>query len=184
LWVAVSLALTGALIGLPLRFGGGPAAMDLIGAVLLLGIAAAVLLRRRRDEAAMTGLAAALSLAFVVPAASGVLPGLDRLWLSRSAAALVAQHPPPAGAPLVAVGYSEPSLVFLLGTDLRLLPPRAAAAELGQGGNALVSDRNEASFRQALGASGLDARPLGSISGIDYSNGQHLVLTLYAVSPG
>src|SRR5207302_1791144 len=68
-----------------------------------------------------------LCAAFVIPAETAVLPGLDRLWLSRSAAALIAEHPPAAGAPLVAIGYAEPSLVFLLGGHVRLAVPDAAA---------------------------------------------------------
>ncbi len=112
-----------------------------------------------------------------------MLPGLDRLWLSRAAAALVARHPPAAGAPLVAVGYGEPSLVFLLGTDLQLTTPGGAAEALAGGGEALVSNREDATFRRALGARGLGAQPEGSVSGLDYSNGQRMVLTLYDVAP-
>jgi 4-amino-4-deoxy-L-arabinose transferase-like glycosyltransferase len=183
LWIAASLALAAVLIGLPLRFGEGPAAGDAVGAVALVGIAA-MLVFRRFAMAATTGLLAALSLAFAVPAAVGMLPGLDRLWLSRAAAALVTRHPPAAGAPLVAVGYGEPSLVFLLGGTPRLLPPQQAAAALGRGGEALVSDRDAPPFRRALAVAGLAARPLGSVAGFDYSNGKRLVLTLYAISRG
>ncbi|HTV87500.1 MAG TPA: phospholipid carrier-dependent glycosyltransferase [Stellaceae bacterium] len=183
LWAAVGLALAAALIAAPLRFGSGPAIVDMAGAVVVIGISA-VLLRGRFAAIATTGSLAALSLAFVVPAATGVLPGLDRLWLSRAAATLARQHPPAAGAPLVAIGYSEPSLVFLLGGEPRLLPPQAAAAALRQGGEALVSNRDEAMFRDRLAAAGCAIRRLGSVSGLDYSNGRRLVLTLYAVSPG
>jgi 4-amino-4-deoxy-L-arabinose transferase-like glycosyltransferase len=180
LWATVSLALTAGLIALPLRFGNGPAPADVLGAVAVIAIAA-IVLRRRRHAAATTGWLVALSLAFVVPAAIGVLPGLDRLWLSRTAAALVARYPPAVGTPLVAVGYSEPSLVFLLDGRPRLLPPDAAAAALRQGGEALISGRDAATFRQALAASHRAARSLGSVAGFDYSNGERLVLTLYAV---
>ncbi len=127
---------------------------------------------------------AAMSLAFALTAGFSILPGLDRLWLSRAAAGLVAHHPPAAGAPLVAVGYSEPSLVFLLGTDLRLATPAGAAEALGGGGEALVSSREEAAFLQALKARDLVAQPHGSVPGLDYSNGQRMVLTLYDVAPG
>jgi len=83
----------------------------------------------------------------------------------------------------VSVGYSEPSLVFLLGTDLRLATPRGAAEALAGGGEALVSNREDAMFRQALGARGLVLQPVGSVPGLDYSNGQRMVLTLYDVTP-
>ena len=84
----------------------------------------------------------------------------------------------------MAVGYSEPSLVFLLGTDLRLATPRAAAETLAGGGEALVSSREDAMFRQALSARGLLAHPVGSVPGLDYSNGQRMVVTLYDVRLG
>ena len=181
-WVAVSLGLAALLIGLPLRFGDHLAVAGLFGALLLIALAVA-LLWYRPGPRITTGLIAALSLAFVMPAALGVLPGLDRLWLSRAASDLVASHPPAAGMPLVAVGYSEPSLVFLLGTSLRLTTSSAAAEALAGGGEALVSSREDAMFRQALSARGLLAQPLGSVPGLDYSNGQRMVLTLYDLVP-
>jgi 4-amino-4-deoxy-L-arabinose transferase-like glycosyltransferase len=183
LWVAVGLGLAILLIGLKLRFGGHVAFSGVLGAALLLALVAA-LLHYRPGPGATTALIAALSLAFVMPAALGVLPSLDRLWLSRAAAGLVARHPPAAGLPLVAVGYGEPSLVFLMGTDLRLTTPHDAAESLAGGGEALVSGRADAMFRQALGARGLLVQPLGSVAGLDYSNGQRMVLTLYHVAPG
>jgi 4-amino-4-deoxy-L-arabinose transferase-like glycosyltransferase len=182
-WAAVSLGLAVLLIGLPLRFGDRFAVVGGLGAALLIALAAALIWYRPGPEIT-TGLIAALSLAFVMPAGLGVLPGLDRLWLSRAAAGLVARHPPAAGTPLVAVGYSEPSLVFLIGTELRLATPRAAAETLAGGGEALVSSREDAMFRQALSARGLLAQPVGSVPGLDYSNGQRMVVTLYDVRPG
>ncbi len=182
LWAAVSLGLAVLLIGLPLRFGGRIAIAGILGAVLLLVLTGAVLWYRP-GPGITTALMATLSVAFAAPAALDVLPGLDRLWLSRAAAGLVASHPRAAGARLVSVGYSEPSLVFLLGTDLRLATPRGAAEALAGGGEALVSNREDAMFRQALGARGLVVQPVGSVPGLDYSNGQRMVLTLYDVTP-
>jgi 4-amino-4-deoxy-L-arabinose transferase-like glycosyltransferase len=182
LWAAVGLGLGVLLIGLPLRFGNHLAIAGIVGAALLIALTAALLWYRPGVELTTTAIAA-LSLAFTVSAAEGVLPGLDRLWLSRAAAGLVARHPPSAGAPIVAVGYGEPSLVFLLGTDLRLLTPQAAAQALAGGGEALVTSRDAAMFRQAASARGLRAQPQGSVSGLDYSNGQRLVVTLYDVAP-
>ena len=182
LWTIATLTLAAALIVLPMRFGAGLSIIGVIGAALMVVIAA--LLLYRPPNLAALPLAAALSLAFVGIAAAGVLPGLDRLWLSRSAAALVATHPAPAGAPLVAVGYSEPSLVFLLGTGLRLVSAAAAAETLAGGGEALVGDREDPMFHQSLAAHGLVADRIGETRGLDYSDGQQIVLTLYAVRRG
>jgi hypothetical protein len=176
----VTIALAGALVILPFRFGERLSVAGMIGAMALLGLMAAVLSRRPRPPL-VAAMLVGLSAMFILPAASAVLPGLDRLWLSRSAADLVAHHPPVIGAPLVAIGYAEPSLVFLIGGHVRLTPPSAAAETLVNGGAALVSNRVEAMFRQALSTHGLNAHPLGGVAGFDYSNGQHMVLTLYDV---
>jgi 4-amino-4-deoxy-L-arabinose transferase-like glycosyltransferase len=178
LWLASTLVLATLLIGLPLRFAGHVSIPGIIGALSLPVLAAALLWALPRPGPT-AGLVAALSLAFAVPAAS-LLPGLDRLWLSREAAELAARHPA-AGGPLVVVGYSEPSLVFLLGTDLRLTTPGGAAAMLADGSQALVTNRADANFRQAAAARGLAAKPSGSVAGLDYSNGQRMVLTLYDI---
>jgi 4-amino-4-deoxy-L-arabinose transferase-like glycosyltransferase len=183
LWCGVGLLLAVVLVGLPLRFGYHVVVSGIVGAVILLLLGAAMV-RHRPGAEGRIALIAAMSLAFTIPATLGVVPGLDRLWLSRAAAGLVALHPPAAGMPLVAVGYSEPSLVFLLGTDLHLMTSRSAAEILAHGGEALVSSREEPLFRQAISARGLAARPLGSVPGLDYSNGQRMVLTLYQVEPG
>jgi 4-amino-4-deoxy-L-arabinose transferase-like glycosyltransferase len=180
LWTLVTLALAGALVILPIEFGQGPSPAGIIGAFALLALGSALLPRRRPAVTAV--LLAAIAAAFVVPAAA-ILPGLDRIWLSRAAAALVTSHPPPAGKPLVAVGYSEPSLVFLLGTQTRLASVPQAARMLAKGGAALVGEKDGAPLRRALAARGLGMRAEGRVAGLDYSDGRDLVLTLYAVAP-
>src|SRR5579875_3239174 len=180
-WALATCGLAALLILLPVQFGRGISPAGIIGAAAVMVIAAAAL--RRRPPVMTAALLAALAVAFVIPAAA-ILPGLDRLWLSRAAAALVARHPPPPGRPVVAIGYSEPSLVFLLGTKTRLLSVPAAARALARGGAALVDMRQEAPLRRALAARGLSLRAEGRVAGLDYSTGRELVLTLYNVTPG
>jgi len=182
LWVAVTLFFAAALIVLPLRFGEGLPVVAIVAAIALVCLLVGML-RWRPKPAAAAGMIATLSAAFVLPAAFVVVPGLDRLWLSRAAASLIARHEPAPGTPLVAVGYNEPSLVFLLGTGLRNETAGTAAAAMAGGGEALVGGREDAMFRQGLAARGLAARALGDVRGTDYSNGQRMVLTLYKVGP-
>jgi 4-amino-4-deoxy-L-arabinose transferase-like glycosyltransferase len=177
LWGLVGAALVVALIALPPRFGAGVPGVGIVGAAAVLG--AAALLWRRPAPLHIAAAAGVVAIAVGV-----VAPGLDRVWLSRSAALLVAAHAQRVTPPLVAVGYNEPSLVFLIGTRLRLAAPDPAAALLTHGGAALVADRDDPAFRQAAAARGLAATALGSVSGLDYSNGRSMVLTLYAVEPG
>jgi hypothetical protein len=82
---------------------------------------------------------------------------------------------------VVVAGYSEPSLVFLLGTRTKLASAPAAAAILSKLPDtlALVSDREDATFRTALAQSGVSADALGTVSGLNYSNGRAVTLTLY-----
>jgi 4-amino-4-deoxy-L-arabinose transferase-like glycosyltransferase len=171
LWALVTLGLAVSLVLLPIELGGGISAAALVAVLAVVAAAAAVLLLRPPRPL----LLAALSVLWVWPMAGLVLPRLDPLWLSRSAAALVG-HP---DEPVLSVGYSEPSLVFLLGTATRLVGTAQAAA--AGGGLALVADRDDAAFRAALG---LRATPQGSVRGVDYSTGRWLVLTLYKLEPG
>jgi hypothetical protein len=131
------------------------------------------------------GLAAAIAAAFVLPAALTVVPELDSLWPSRSAAAALARHPPGPGQAVLSVGYSEPSLVFLLGTATRLVTAEPGDGQLASAGMALVNERYDAEFLQSLARRGLTARALDRVEGLDYSaRGGKLVLTLYRLEPG
>jgi 4-amino-4-deoxy-L-arabinose transferase-like glycosyltransferase len=180
-WVMVTLAIAAAAIAMPIRFGNGVELAGVVSAAALVVLLAVVLYREPQPAGAAV-LVAGLTLALAVPAGQWVVPSLDRLWLSREAAALVARHPPAAEQPFVVVGYNEPSLVFMLGTKLQIVSSGGAAALAG-GGEALVSSREDAVFVQGLAARGLAARAIDSIRGIDYSNGQRMVLTLYQVEP-
>jgi len=177
LWLLATIALAAALVVLPIRFGGQIIPLGIIGAIAIIALAAA-LLYQRPGPMQTTALLAAMSLAFVIPAASAVVPSLNQLWLSNAAAELVARHPPPRGTPLIAIGYNEPSLVFLLGGRLK---SAVRDTPVAVGDDALVSNRDGAAFMQGLAARGFSAKPLDSVSGLDYSNGQRMTLTLYRV---
>jgi 4-amino-4-deoxy-L-arabinose transferase-like glycosyltransferase len=183
LWGAVTVALAAALIWLPRRFGGGVPPMAIAGLPVLLTLALLLIWRNWRPLQA-AGLTAAIAAAFVLPAGLAVAPALDALWLSRSAAALVAEHPPAGGKAVVSVGYSEPSLVFLLGTTTRLLTASPGTGQLAGAGLALVSDHYDEEFRRFLDAQGHTVRRIGRVSGLDYSaGGKQMVLTLYDLEP-
>lgn len=186
LWAAVSLVLAGFLMIVPLGLGRGIDAAGIVaGAVILFFGARLVIAAWRGLAPGLAGRVVLLGL-LVLPAVLGIeAPTLDRLWLSRSAAELVALHPPPPGGALISVGYSEPSLVFLLGTATRLISAAAAAEQMAAapGSEALVESREDTAFRAALKAHRLTARPLGAVAGLDYSNGKRMVLRLYRAVP-
>lgn len=134
----------------------------------------------------LRGVAAALGSAAVLYAATYtlVLPGIDGLWISRSAAQVVSAVRPCPTTTVASAGYSEPSLVFLVGTRTRLVNGDGAAQHLLADracGLALVDQREQAAFRTAL--DGVEPKPLGEVHGLNYNNGRRIVLTLYAAPP-
>ena len=184
LWAAASLALAAVLIAAPMALGRGLSAAGVTSAAIILLMGGSLLYRFWRSSRTMPGLvarAAILALLTLAPALSFVAPSLDRLWLSRGAANLVHANAP-ADAPVAVSGYNEPSLIFLLGTATRIVPGGDAASVLASrpGAVALVEGREEGPFRQALARLGKTPRILGRVSGLDYSNGKTMVLTLYS----
>lgn len=142
----------------------------------------------RRD--ALTGLVAACALTILGHGAlAGLLaPRLDPLWLSKrteralEAARLLPRQgivPPP----VAVAGYAEPSLVFALGTPTDLGDVPEAIAALADERPAVVEGREQAEFEAALRRSGVKAREVGKIEGLDYSNGDETTLRIYAPVP-
>ncbi|CAO3458853.1 ArnT family glycosyltransferase [Azospirillum largimobile] len=111
---------------------------------------------------------------------AAVLPNIDGVWVSRQAARAVAQVRPCADSVVASAGYSEPSLVFLLGTPTKLVHGAGAATHLLSDracGLALVEDREAAAFLDSLGTA--TPLPLAELDGFNYNTGKRLHLTLY-----
>jgi len=150
------------------------------------GIIGALLLMRR---AAATALVAAGVVGVMAHAAfaGGLAPRLQPLWLSqRLAQALDAAGLAPRGGapgPVAVTGYSEPSMIFLLGTPTELTTPVGAAQAVAEGRPAVVEGREDAAFRRALAALGHTPRAAGLVEGLDYSDGDDERLTLYRGEP-
>ncbi|PZR93323.1 MAG: glycosyl transferase [Stutzerimonas stutzeri] len=83
---------------------------------------------------------------------------------------------------VMTVGYREPSLVFLVGTNLRMgVDGGAAASFLREPGCrvALVEGRFLDGFRQGLAASGVAPRLLTTISGFNLNGGKRIEMSVY-----
>ncbi|HKT18087.1 MAG TPA: glycosyltransferase family 39 protein [Stellaceae bacterium] len=182
IWAAASLGLAAVLVLTPMQFGNGDAS-GLVAAAILLFLATRIGFAFWRGAAAFLVPRTIILALLVLPLGFAfVAPQLDRLWLSRAAAELVARNAPAQDAPVVAAaGYAEPSLVFLLGTRTMLVDPGRAAAHVAAvpGALALVESRSDAAFRADLAVQGKVPRVLGKVSGLDYSNGRPMILTLY-----
>jgi hypothetical protein len=107
---------------------------------------------------------------------------MTALWLSPRIAAAVEENRPCGNSVLAAVGFHEPSLVFLAGTGTVLADLEGAANHLRSDpacAIALVPVEAEADFASKLGATAL--RPMATIDGINYSSGSRLSLGLYRI---
>lgn len=173
------------LVVIAARYGQGPWTWLLLpaAAVLTLSIAAAYFVTRRLT---MAGAALAIMAAIVLYPSLTLLvgPRLQTLWVSPRAAALVAHARRPADPPVAVVGYQEPSLLFLLGSETRLTNADGAA-EIGAdaGGLALVERGETRQFLAQAASLGAMTVPLGSIDGLDYSRGKPVLITLYRTVP-
>ncbi|MBV9904535.1 MAG: glycosyltransferase family 39 protein, partial [Alphaproteobacteria bacterium] len=151
-----------------------------VGAIF--GLIALILYLRR--SVLLAGAFAVLAILVFYPTITvGAAPRLTELWVSPDAAALIARHTVQGDPPPILAGYTEPSLVFLLGTETRLTDG-AGAADNGafQGGLALIEDAERPAFLARLAELEADAVPVDEMRGLNYSRGKKVHLTLYRVT--
>lgn len=157
------------------------AALPVLAASALVALAAWLAFARGEvTRSVLTAVAAAPLLAI------GVLgltqPGLPSLKLSPRLAAIVGAAPCPAPE-VVTLGYREPSLVLLLGTDLRMAAtPEDAAAFMREPRCrvALVDSRFEPAFLAALARDGVRTEPLPRVKGFNINGGRRVDIGAYA----
>jgi 4-amino-4-deoxy-L-arabinose transferase-like glycosyltransferase len=186
LWTLTTIGLAIALAFVPLRYGPGALGGGAVAALVALYFGQRLLRQAWRGFApALATRACVMALLVLAVGFEFVAPALDALWLSRSAAALVASAGVPRGVPVAIAGDAEPSLVFLLGTNTKLVSAGAAADYLAgtSTARALVETRSETEFMAALAAHKLKPQALGTVAGLDYSNGHGMRLTLYSAAP-
>lgn len=109
------------------------------------------------------------------------VPRAEALWLAPRAEQAM-QAAGLEGSRLGSVGFHEPSLVFLAGTQTDLLPTGEAGAQAlatGEVGALLVAERDEAAFAAAAAQRGLVSVRVGLIEGFNYSRGRFTALGLY-----
>jgi len=185
-FVLVALALSAAPM-LARRYGldsgFAEAATGVAVAGLVAAILAAVLYLRRARVAAFLS-AALAALVFYPTIAALAAPRMETIWVSPRAAALVGKYAKRGDPPVAAAGYIEPSLMFALGSETRLTDG-AGAADAGayQGGLALIEDSERPAFLAHLAELETDAAPLGQLTGLNYTHGRTVHITLYRVTP-
>jgi 4-amino-4-deoxy-L-arabinose transferase-like glycosyltransferase len=184
----VSIVLATAVVAFPVYIDGRFDMLTLwpaIATVLMLVLTTSYAFRGRLVEAAIT--AVILAALILAPTLHVIMPNADGLWLSRSVARAVERYGESVSglSPVVAAaGYHEPSLVFLCGTDTKLVNAVQAALHLRQDPNglALIREREDDLFHKTLSSSKESVRLLETIKGFNYTKGKRLTLNLYGRS--
>lgn len=190
IWAVVSLALGAGIVAAPLglerRFEPltlGPGLVALAGVAVTLRYA----LRGRGVNAVKT--AVIMTALILAPTLQSILPGMNSLWASRGAAQAVERYRASHGdgySIVAAAGYYEPSLVFLLGTETRLVSGEGAALHFREHRDALalVTAEKERAFVESAAALDIRPRAVETIRGFNYSKGRWVTLTLYGPGGG
>jgi 4-amino-4-deoxy-L-arabinose transferase-like glycosyltransferase len=184
LLVAGSVAFVGAAAAALYVLGGQIAPFALL--LSLAAIAAQVWTVRAEPMLSPVAVAAviALSSSVILSATFGwVVPRLDALWLSPRIAAAVERHAPCAKPQVMAIGYHEPSVVFLVGTDTHLAWISEGVRFLAEGGCrlAVVAEDSEPAFAAQVVA--LDRAPVLAerVSGYNLGRFGRLSVGVYRV---
>jgi 4-amino-4-deoxy-L-arabinose transferase-like glycosyltransferase len=156
-----------------------PTAILLAGA----GLVGGYLLVRKAPPGAVIA-AVGLGLAGHAALAAGLAPRLNPLWLSSRVEKVMAKAKllPEQGiadAPVTVAGYAEPSLVFAIGTQTELAGPEDAAQAIYEHRPAVVEQRQEAAFEKALAVYHAQTHLVGTVKGLDYSDGKKMTLRIY-----
>ncbi len=182
-WLLIGLTLC---LALPIL----PAVLEhrIDGVALVAGVAALLLLLAAyhglstgRSSRALASLIAAC-LVFYAACYARVMPSLDELWVSSRVAAAVEHGKRCPRAFVTSAGFSEPSLVFLLGQDTRFGDGTAAAEALlaDPCALALVAEPQLKAFRERLARAQKSAAALATIDGLNLARGRRVALTLFA----
>ena len=184
LWLIPGLALAAAPPLLMHTVAGRLDPPTIAASVIVIGLVvwtAAAAWRQEPVRALVTGLTASAVVAVV--ALELTAPRLAPLWVSNHLARAVSADT--VSGPIALSGYREPSAVFLLGTETRLLTPEDAADFLAAypSATAFVDRRDEAAFQAKAAEIGLAVQAAGAVEGFNYSKGRPVHLTRYAVAP-
>lgn len=182
----IGLVAAGLVAYLPIGLSAAPIAPMCFAVAAIVAVASLLIAAVFYRGNAFTGGVAASGLAalYAWTLMTGILPGLSDLAMSprlSTALELAERHPLKDGlAPAALAGYSEPSAVFLLGTETILTTGGDAAHQLmnGTASVAIVEDRQRADFDAVIATRRAEMTELTVIDGLNYSNGKKVSLAI------
>ena len=179
-WIVPAVALGGGVVFAVRQYGEGVDAFTGIAALFttLTGFFAIFGLARVTARTTLITFTVLATL-FAATLTEIAIPRLTHMAISQRLAAAVAEHPKP----IALAGYSEPSVVFLLGTDTVLTTVEGAAHYiLTHPGAVAVVPKGDINAVESIAAD----RPitvLNSIGGYNYSRGRWLRLAVITAGP-
>lgn len=182
-WTVVGLALAAASVVLPIIHGEGFTgwSVPVAAAAVAAAVVPVVLAWRRRFLGAMAAGIGFAGLTYI-GVFTTILPSMTDFAVSPRLVAAYDAAAPGRPFPLISTGYTEPSLVFLAGTETRLASPEEAATYLADnpGAVAAVESRQQERFMATLAARPeVAVTPVDSVQGFNYSRGREVDITLY-----
>lgn len=182
MFVVAGLLIVGVIAAALMKLGTGLDTTSAAGIAILVAATIAVAvqawtarLRRPEIAAAVCGMIASVMIFGVT------LPRLQKLWIVDRAARVASIAK--ANLPVLVVGYREPSLVFLLGTQTRFVNEETAVAALGAGRSAVVIAASTARWELARRASSrVDLQEIARVAGIDPVHGRPMELGVWIKS--
>ncbi|MDE2030568.1 MAG: hypothetical protein KGI97_08425, partial [Alphaproteobacteria bacterium] len=126
------------------------------------------------------------ALIFLSTAFGDTIPNLRHIWLSREIVQVADSVAPCMKKQIISVGYHEPSLVFLAGTDTILAPDGAAAAKALKQNTcrvAVIDGHDKKPFLAAFDGVTQKPQAAAKVGGLNSGHGAEALLTLYRMPP-
>ena len=151
------------------------------GAVFLVAQSAALLLLPK-EKLASLGVLTIGALVFMTVTFGTMFPRLQHVWLSREIVEAAAPLKPCARSQLVSVGYHEPSLAFLVGTETLMASNGMEAATALQEDPCrilAIDSKHRQEFLDVFSGAALSPKEVASVTGVNTGHGARATLTLY-----
>ncbi|MEM1243433.1 MAG: glycosyltransferase family 39 protein [Pseudomonadota bacterium] len=184
-WALLGLAVTAAVITLPFYLlGVGSVVGFMVAGVVLLTLVLMFYQIYLNEHVKAAWIAVIASIFIFAPVFGVLLPNMRPLWISQRVKTFIQKNniQLTQSQPLYAVGYGEPSLVFLLGTHkVKFAPIDAAIAALRQqrADFVLCNQRIAADFSNQAKQNGIVLEPIKTVRGFNLGNSRWIQLTLY-----
>lgn len=180
--VAVPVALFAGSIVVPIVLGND---VTWLATGLFAGATGAAVLAARalgRSDVMKSGVLGAVTAAFVSVGAYGLaLPGLSAIWVSSAIVETARSNSACPDPRIASVGWREPSLIFLAGTDTALKLPEGAIDEAERGDCLVlaVESRDRERFLASVAATSTSIAEIGAVEGFALNGGDPVRITLY-----